>query len=282
MKPNSRPLVSVVIPTYNMEQHIAETLNSVLSQTLDSWEAIVVDDCSTDSTPQIVNEFVEQDPRILNFRLPENSNLPAVPRNYGIEQAQGKYVALLDHDDLWSPQKLQRQVQVLEADETLAMAHSHLWVRRNGRSFPGLFYLPSPRQSVATESNLKKRNVIQCSSVVIRKDVVQGLGGFDESLKLRAVEDYHLWFRVSQHHRIVFISEIHGSYRLDKAGTSTRENMQNRLWALDQSIGTASFASQQSILQKVTEKVLSFPSALYYLALDGPYRQRIGALPRSW
>ncbi|NQV71472.1 glycosyltransferase family 2 protein [bacterium] len=265
-----------------MEQHIAETLISVQSQTLDSWEAIVVDDCSTDSTPQIVNEFVEQDPRIRYYRLPENSNLPAVPRNYGIQQAHGKYVALLDHDDAWNPRKLQRQVQVLEADESLAMVHSHLWVRRNGRSFPGLFYLPSPRQSVATESKLKKNNVIQCSSVVIRKAVVQGLGGFDESLKLRAVEDYHLWFRVSQHHRIVFISEIHGEYRLDRAGTSARENMQNRLWEIDQSIGTDSFASQRSRLHKIVEKALSFPSALFYLAIEGRYRQRFDAPPRSW
>jgi len=282
MESNYDPLVSVVIPSYNMERHITETLVSVQNQTLEAWEAIVVDDCSTDSTPQIVNEFAEQDPRIRYFRLPENSNLPAVPRNYGIEQARGKYVALLDHDDLWSPQKLQRQIRVLEADETLAMAHSHLWVRRNGRSFPGLFYLPSPRQSVATESKLKKRNVIQCSSVVIRKDVLQGLGGFDESLNLRAVEDYHLWFRVSQRHRIVFISEIHGEYRLDSAGTSARENMQNRLWEIDQSIGTDSFSSQRSWLQKIAEKALSFPSALFYLAIEGHYRQRFGAPPRFW
>jgi glycosyltransferase involved in cell wall biosynthesis len=224
-----------------MELHIAETLVSIQSQTLDSWEAIVVDDCSTDTTPRIVNEFVEQDPRIRYFRLPKNSNLPAVPRNFGIQQAQGKYVALLDHDDLWSPQKLQRQVQVLEADETIAMVHSHLRVLRNGHSFWAPLYLPSPLESISTESKLRKSNVIQCSSVVIRKDVVQRLGGFDESLELRAVEDYHLWFRVSQHHRIAFISEIHGVYRRDSLGTSARENMQVRLQGIDQTIGTVSF-----------------------------------------
>ncbi|MDE0973880.1 MAG: glycosyltransferase family A protein [Candidatus Nanopelagicales bacterium] len=282
MKPISRPLVSVVIPTYNMEQHISETLISVQSQTLESWEAIVVDDCSTDSTPRIVNEFVEQDPRIRYFRLSKNSNLPAVPRNYGIRQSQGKYVALLDHDDLWSPQKLQRQVQVLDADETIAMIHSHLWVVRNGRRLWGLLYLPSPRKSIATESKLKKSNVIQCSSVAIRKDVINGLGGFDESLELRAVEDYHLWFRVSQHHRIAFISEIHGACRHDSTGTSARENMQVRLQGIDRAVGTVSFASQQSLLRKAGEKALRFPSALFYLAIEGRYRQWFGAPPRSW
>ena len=256
MKPNSRPLVSVVIPTYNMEQHITETLNSVLSQTLDSWEVIVVDDCSTDSTPRIVNKFVNQDPRVRYFRLPKNSNLPAVPRNYGIQQARGKYIALLDHDDLWSPPKLERQVQVLDADEQLAMVHSHLRVVRNGQSFWSPLYLPSPQKSIATESNLKKYNVIQCSSVMIKKDVVQGLGGFNESLELRAVEDYHLWFRVSQHYRIAFISEIHGVYRHDRSGTSARENMRGRLQEIDRAIGTISYGqSAEPFSQRNKESV---------------------------
>ena len=238
MEPVSFPLVSVVIPTYNMEHHIAETLISVLSQTLESWEAIVVDDCSTDSTAQIVNDFVEQDSRIRYLRLPENSNLPAVPRNYGIQQAQGKYVALLDHVDLKSPQKLQRQVQVLEEDEDLAMVHSQLWVVRDGRRFLGIFYLRSPRQCIAVESTLKRRNVIWCSAVMVRRVVIQDLGGFDESLELRAVEDYHLWYRMCQQHKIAFISEIHGVYRHEKSSTSSVENMLQRLQKVDQPLGT--------------------------------------------
>ena len=282
MEPVSRPLVSVVIPTYNMEQHISETLISVQSQTLDSWEVIVVDDCSTDSTAQIVNEFVKQDPRIRYLRLPKNSNLPAVPRNYGIQHSRGKYIALLDHDDLWSPKKLLRQVQVFDADLSLAMVHSHLRIVRNGHGFWSLLYLPSPQQSIATESKLKKINVIQCSSVMIKKDVFKDLGGFDESPELRAVEDYHLWYRVSQQHKIAFISEIHGMYRLDKSGTSARENMQGRLQAIDRAIGTVSYASQQNLFHKVLGKVSQFPSALYYLAFEGRCRQRFGATPRSW
>ena len=282
MEVNPQPLVSVVIPTYNMEQHIAETLLSVQTQTFGSWEAIVVDDCSTDATPRIVNQFVEQDPRIRYFRLTKNSNLPAVPRNFGIQQARGKYVALLDHDDLWSPQKLQRQVQVLEADETLAMVHSHLWVVRNGLSLWGFLYLPSPRKTTATESKLKRRNVIQCSSVLIKKDVIQELGGFDESPGLRAVEDYHLWFRVSQQYQIAFISEVHGRYRLDKSGTSSRENMQSRLLRVDQALGTVSFESQPKLAKKTRDKLLNFPSAFFYLACEGSYRQSVGASPRFW
>jgi len=265
-----------------MENHIANTLRSVQCQTFGSWEVIVVDDCSTDATAQIVKEFVEQDPRIRYFRLPKNSNLPAVPRNYGIQQARGKYVALLDHDDLWSPRKLQRQVQVLEDDETIAMVHSHLWVVRNGRRFWGILYLPSPQKSIATAPKLKNRNKIQCSSVVIKRDVIQRLGGFDESLEFRAVEDYHLWYRVSQRHRIAFISEIHGMYRLDKTGTSALEDMRRRLQAVDQALGTVSIASQQKLLHKAIAKLLDFPSALLYIFVEGRYRQWFGASPRSW
>jgi len=272
----------VIIPTFNMEKHIADTLRSVQSQGFESWEAIVVDDCSTDATAQIVKEFVEQDPRIRYFRLPKNSNLPAVPRNYGVQQARGKYVALLDHDDLWNSRKLQRQVQFLEDNETMAMVHSHLWVVRNGRGFWGILYLPSPQKSRSTEPRLKNRNKIQCSSVMIKKEVIQGLGGFDESLEFRAVEDYHLWYRVSQRHRIAFISEIHGMYRLDKTGTSAREDMRRRLQAVDQALGTTSIASQQKLLRKAIGKVLDFPSAFLYTLVEGCYRQRFGASPRSW
>jgi len=276
------PLISVIIPTYNMEEYIAETLISVQNQTFGSWEAIVVDDCSTDSTPEIVNQFAKQDSRIRYFRLPINSNLPAVPRNYGVSHARGKYLALLDHDDLWSPRKLERQAQILEADQAIAMVHSHLWVVRDGHMSWGLLYLPAPRESIATKSKLEERNMIQCSSVMIRMDVFQNLGGFDESLKLRAVEDYQLWFRVSKNHRIVFLSEVHGIYRHHKSGTSANEDMKHRLLMVDQEVGTRSVASQHSRTRKAINKVFNLPNAFFHLVIEGRLRQHFNIPPRFW
>jgi teichuronic acid biosynthesis glycosyltransferase TuaG len=276
----SAPLVSIIIPTFNMERYITETIESVRKQSFKDWEVIVVDDCSTDSTGLIVNRLVELDPRIRYFRLSSNSNLPAVPRNYGIKQSRGKYIAFLDHDDLWSPSKLERQIWVLEKDKSISMVHSHLAVIRNGRKFWAVLYLPSPKKSAASELTLKSRNMIQCSSVIIRREIVLKLGGFDESRNLRAIEDYHLWYRLSKSHRIAFISEIHGKYRLDKAGTSANENMQNRLKAIDQALGTQSYLSQNGFATKIFAKVVNLPTATFQLVVQGTYRQRRGLSPK--
>ena len=282
MNGEPEPLVSVVIPTYNMEEHIAETLNSVIAQTLQNWEAIVVDDASTDKTAEIVQDLCVQDPRIRYIRSAENSNLPAVGRNRGIKEAKGSYVAFLDHDDLWEPKKLERQISAMNSDPLIGMVHSHLWVVRNGNRFWGPLYLPAPKFSVANTTTLAKKNMIQCSSVLIRKSILDEVSGFDESPGLRAVEDYHLWYRVSQKTRIAYVSEIHGTYRLDKSGTSSLENMQQRLKAVDKSLGTQSFESQRSIRKKAVSQLWSLPSALYFVLIEGTKRKRNDRKPRTW
>jgi teichuronic acid biosynthesis glycosyltransferase TuaG len=276
------PLISIVIPTYNMEEHIAETLNSVIAQTFQNWEAIVVDDASTDRTAEIVQDLCLQDPRIRYIRLAENSNLPAVGRNRGIKEADGSYVAFLDHDDLWEPKKLERQISAMNSDPSIGMVHSHLWVVRNGNRFWGPLYLPAPKFSIANTTTLAKRNMIQCSSVLIRKSILDEVNGFEESPGLRAVEDYHLWYRVSQKTRITYVSEIHGTYRLDKSGTSSLENMQQRLKAVDESLGIQSFESQRSIRKKVVSQLASLPSAIYFVLIEGTKRKQNDRKPRTW
>lgn len=101
------PLVSIVMPAYNSETFIHEAIQSVLNQTYQNWELLIVDDCSTDNTIQIIDSF--EDDRIHVFGLKENSGA-AVARNYAIDRAQGDYMAFLDSDDLWHPEKLERQL----------------------------------------------------------------------------------------------------------------------------------------------------------------------------
>jgi teichuronic acid biosynthesis glycosyltransferase TuaG len=277
-----QPLVSIVIPTYNMEEHIAETLNSVMAQTLESWEAIVVDDASTDGTAEIVQNLSIQDPRIRYVCLEKNSNLPAVGRNRGIKESTGSFVAFLDHDDIWGPQKLERQMSAMNFDPSIGMVHSHLWVVRDGIRAWGLLYLPAPKFSITNANTLAQRNTVQCSSVLIRKSILIEVGGFDESPGLRAIEDYHLWYRVSQKTRIAYVSEVHGTYRLDKTGTSSLEDMQQRLKSVDASLDTQSFANQRSTRNKVVNRLWSLPSAIYFVLVEGATRKRIGFRPRTW
>jgi len=106
-------LVSIITPTYNAEKFIAETLKSVQNQTYQNWEMILVDDASTDETVKIISDFVEKDSRIKLFKLEKNSG-NGFARNIALEKAVGKYIAYLDADDLWFPNKLEKQIQFLK------------------------------------------------------------------------------------------------------------------------------------------------------------------------
>ncbi|WP_166921432.1 glycosyltransferase family 2 protein [Flavobacterium poyangense] len=108
-------LVSVIIPTYNTEKFIRATLESVQNQSYSNWEAILVDDASTDQTVVIIEEFAQKDSRIKLFKLTENSG-NGFARNTALEKATGKYIAYLDADDLWFPEKLEKQIRFLKAN----------------------------------------------------------------------------------------------------------------------------------------------------------------------
>lgn len=113
---DTEPLVSIVTPCYNAGLYIAETISSVVAQEYKNWEMIIVDDCSTDNSANIVKLYEAKDPRIHYICLDSNTGSPAIPRNVGIEHARGKYIALLDADDLWKPSKLKTQVNYMEAN----------------------------------------------------------------------------------------------------------------------------------------------------------------------
>ena len=105
-----RPLVSIIVPAYNAEKYIANTINSVRQQTYDNWNLMILDDCSTDNTKNIVRSFVNIDSRIHLYENSKNSGA-AIIRNIGIELAGGEWIAFLDSDDLWHREKLEKQLK---------------------------------------------------------------------------------------------------------------------------------------------------------------------------
>lgn len=108
-------LVSIITPTFNAEKYIRATLQSVLNQSYQNWEMILVDDASTDLTVSVIEEFAQKDNRIKLFKLAENSG-NGFTRNVALEKAAGKYIAFLDADDLWFPLKLEKQIQFLKTN----------------------------------------------------------------------------------------------------------------------------------------------------------------------
>lgn len=111
----SMPLISIITPCYNCEQYIAETIESVLAQTYTNWEMLITDDCSNDQSPEILNSYAQRDKRINIIRHEQNWGA-AKARNSAIELSQGEYIAFLDSDDLWTPQKLEKQLSFMQKE----------------------------------------------------------------------------------------------------------------------------------------------------------------------
>ena len=109
----NQPTVSVIMPAFNSDPYVAAAIDSVRAQTFPDWELLVIDDCSTDHTREVVRGRMAEDPRVSLLELPANMGAPAGPRNRGIAAARGRYIALLDADDVWHPQKLDLQLNAI-------------------------------------------------------------------------------------------------------------------------------------------------------------------------
>jgi GT2 family glycosyltransferase len=194
--------------------------------------------------------------------------------------SRGKFIAFLDHDDIWFKNKLERQLKILENRLDLGMVHSHLWDFTERSKFRGLFFLSNPYRRIASYQLLRQHNVVQCSSTLIRTDILKELNGFDERLELRAIEDYHLWLRLSKSHKIFYISEIHGLYRNSTNSTSTQISLDIKHTYLDMNEGTNIMGSKPPIFVRILRKIFTFPLAIYFHIIDGLIRQLINTHPR--
>ncbi|MBG30927.1 MAG: glycosyl transferase [Opitutae bacterium] len=192
------PQVSVVVPTFNRREVLPRALDSILGQTFGAFELIVVDDGSTDGTA----ELVERSYPDIHFLRQENRGVSAA-RNAGIATAQGEWIAFLDSDDAWLPEKLERQMQALEREPVHRFCHTdEIWIRDGQRVNPASKYAKSG--GWAYHSCLP-HCVISPSSVLMHRDLLRETGNFDESLEV--CEDYDLWLRVTARDPVLFLDE---------------------------------------------------------------------------
>ena len=138
-------LVSIITPSYNSLKFIVQAIESVLSQTYQNWEMIIIDDCSPDNSNEIIEKYTKKDSRIKLIKLEQNSG-PAVARNKGIEFTKGKYIAFLDSDDIWLPEKLEKQVQFMKDNYALLCYSSYLIIDENSEEV-GKFDIPKTKVS---------------------------------------------------------------------------------------------------------------------------------------
>ncbi len=208
----SSPRVSVVIPAFNVGNYLEVALLSLSQQTLVHFEAIVVDDGSTDNSAEIVRRFAQRDPR---FRLVQKANGGlSSARNAGIAAARSPYIALLDGDDAYNRDKLASHVAILDAEPTVGVVYSGSRLIGDDGKPSGLTMSGKPIHGDPLLALLCKNFVGHGSNGIFRKEIVHAVGGFDESL--RSSEDVDFWLRVAGTGRWTFrrVQEIEVFYRV--------------------------------------------------------------------
>ncbi|HBQ97955.1 MULTISPECIES: glycosyltransferase family 2 protein [unclassified Roseofilum] len=207
------PKISVVIPVYNGEETIKETIQSILNQTFEDFEIVVINDGSNDSTLEIISTFKD---RRLNVFSSENSGLSAA-RNRGITNAKGEYISFIDADDMWTEHKLEEQLKALQSNSWASVAYSWTnFVNENGK------FLRSGCRINANGDvflQLLRINFIQSgSNLLVKTKALARVGNFDESLD--AVEDWDMWLRLAESYQFVCVPLPQILYRVSSSSTS--------------------------------------------------------------
>jgi glycosyltransferase involved in cell wall biosynthesis len=192
------PRVSAIITTYNRRVFVQEAVDSVLAQSYDDWELIVVDDGSTDGTTETLERYGEK----LRYCFQENEGASAA-RNRGLELARGEFVAFLDSDDLWLPRKLQVQVAYMDGHPDCLICYTdEIWIRRGRRVNPKKRHA---KYSGEIYPHCLPLCIISPSSALMRRGLFEQVGAFDPTLPV--CEDYDLWLRVAARFPVFFITE---------------------------------------------------------------------------
>lgn len=277
----ANPLISVIVAAYNADHFLPETLATLLDQTVDEVEILVVDDGSTDSTADICKAMA---PRVTYF-YQENSGGCASPRNHGIRHAKGDYITFFDADDLMAPEKLQRQLQVMQAHPEVGMVVSdYRNFDETGRTQPSHFSscpllsdrlaannadAPLILQPDECTSLLLEENFCIASSAMYRADLVRHIGGFDESLT--SCEDYHFYFRIARLAPTAVIPYEGFQRRLHSASMSAnnRRMLQNYIASRSKLLHTESNPSNQ---QRLRERIAGYRLSLARLEIEAGHR----------
>ena len=206
-------LISIITPCCNAARHLVQTIESVRAQSWQEWEMLIVDDCSSDGSPDIIREYSAKDSRIKYIKTNQRSGSPAVPRNLGIENAHGRYIAFLDSDDMWLPNKLEVQMRVFFKNEDAAVVFSfYEKVQENGIRSGRVVTSPSR----ITYNDLLYGNVIGCLTGVYDTEKVG-------KVYMRQIghEDYPMWLEILKRGFVgVNTCDVQALYRVRKGSVS--------------------------------------------------------------
>lgn len=266
------PKISVIIPVYNGEITIQETIDSVLGQTFVDFELIIIDDGSSDRTVEIIKEIIKQnlDSRIKLSSYP-NKGLSA-SRNRGIQRSQGEYISFIDADDLWTQDKLTMQYAALQNTPNATIAYSG--TRRIDKYGKTLYDIPLAKIRGDIYNYLLLRDIVGSgSNPLIQRQALLSTGGFDESL--RAAEDWDLWIKLSAKYEFIDVPLHQILYRRSPQSMSSQINRQER-----ETLKVINHAFMQAPKDL---QYLKKPSLInVYISLVFKYLEEVSIQKRSW
>lgn len=262
---NNIPLVSVIIPVYNGEKTIRETIFSVLNQTYKNIELIVINDGSLDLTLNVI--YTIKDSRLKVFSY-EKSGV-STSRNRGIERASGQFISFLDADDIWTPEKVEKQLKALQANPQASVAYSWVdYIDENGDFF-------RHGNHITMNGNAYKKMLIQNilengSNPLIRRQALINVGNFDPSLKF--AEDWDMWLRLASRYDFVTVPHADVLYRMSFSSVSTNvlEMEKACLKFIEKSFNSAP-TSLQSLKRKSLTNLYHY---LTFKSLESPSGQK--------
>lgn len=212
------PEFTIIIPVYNGADYIGRTIESVLNQTYSGWELIIVNNGSTDNTIGEVEKFLRKDARITFINCVKNSGSPAHPRNLGLRQAQGRYIAFLDADDAFLPNKLSEVLNFFKCNpdaDLICHGEEHV---KNGAVIRRDYYGPYKTHRAL----LFHGNSFSTSAVIMKRICFEKTGLFSESKELAGFEDYDYWLRLVKVCRIGYLKKILGICNVNENGEGSR------------------------------------------------------------
>ena len=212
--------ISVIIPCYNAEKMIRETIESVLAQTYQDFEIIVVDDGSTDHSKEIIQSFGEK----VKYIYQENGGQSAA-RNTAIRASNGKYLAFVDADDLWFPEKLEKQLKRMnETGVDWCFCDCEIFVDET-KNIVGVYsQLVYPPQTGNVAVDLLMGNFIASPTPIVSKKIFEKAGYFDESPEIRSGEDWEEWVRITIISKVEYVAETLARYRVHSASVTNNED----------------------------------------------------------
>jgi glycosyltransferase involved in cell wall biosynthesis len=215
--------VSIVLPTWNAAELLRQAVASVSSQTFDDWELIIIDDGSTDDTLSILRDLGDNRIRVIHSAHTGN---PAILRNRAIEAASADIIAFIDSDDLWEPDKLEVQLRAFTSEYGWSYTNTFV-IDEAGRDITATVEMWQPFSDYILEPLLRLDARVSASTVMIRRDVIMGAGGFDAKCP---VEDYDLWIRIAPGHRAIAVERALSHTRSRPDSYQSDRAMAHRGW----------------------------------------------------